>query len=93
VDVARAAGGETILEAMVGRAANGGMNRAECMRSVGDKPEYWAGFQRGLRHRYQGEESGTPEEHELWLSLTGDQDESRRQRGQAYRDGYNLGRA
>lgn len=51
------------------------------------EPEYWAGYIRGLRRLYHGERFGTPEEHELWLSLTGP-DDTRRMRGIGYRAGF-----
>jgi len=43
-----------------------------------------------FKHEYHGEKFGTDEEHTLWMSLLdGDaRDESRRQRGQGYRDGF-----
>lgn len=60
------------------------MRRAEAMRRMeSDNPfnaDYWAGYQRGLRRAYHGENFGTAEEHKLWMSLSGP-DESRKQRG------------
>ena len=64
------------------------MMRAKTMITVGDRPEYWAGYQRGLRRRFHGENFGTEEEHEKWLSLKGDSDPARDERGRGYRDGY-----
>ena len=46
--------------------------------------DYWAGYQRGLRRAYHGENFGTPEEHKLWLSLSSSDDETRRERGYGY---------
>ena len=66
------------------------MTKAETFRKLGDRPEYWAGYIRGLRRAYHGENFGTSEEHELWLSLSGDDDESRRDRGQGYRAGLEV---
>ena len=64
------------------------MNKAKAFITVGERPDYWTGYQRGLRRRYHGESFGTDEEHELWLSLKGDSDPARDERGRGYRDGY-----
>jgi hypothetical protein len=64
------------------------MKKAKAFISVGERPDYWAGYQRGLRQRYHGEEFGKIEEHELWMSLKDDKDPIRADRGQGYRDGY-----
>jgi hypothetical protein len=60
------------------------MAKAKTMRQLGDKPDYWAGFERGLRRGYH-KEFGTDAEHILWLGQV-DDDEARRQRGEGYRD-------
>ena len=65
------------------------MLKARIYGEHGDEPDYWAGYQRGLRRRYHGENFGTDAEHELWLSLKGDSDPARDERGRGYRDGYN----
>ena len=62
------------------------MGRAQAMRTAGDRPEYWAGYMRGLRRKYHGEDFGTDEEHRLWL--TADGDTLRRERSAGYRAGY-----
>jgi hypothetical protein len=49
--------------------------------------EYWAGYQRGLRRAFHGENFGTAEEHDLWLAAVDSDDVLRKQRGQGYRDG------
>ena len=49
--------------------------------------DYWAGYQRGLRRAYHGENFGTADEHARWLSLVERDDERSRRRGQGYRDG------
>jgi hypothetical protein len=66
------------------------MNKAKAMITVGDRPEYWAGYQRGLRRKFHGENFGTSSEHELWLTLIDDIDESRAERGKGYRDGLDA---
>ena len=62
------------------------MSNARAFREAGDKPEYWAGYIRGLRHRYHAQNFGTAEEHELWITAEGD--EIREQRSQGYLDAY-----
>ncbi len=49
-----------------------------------DNSDYGKGYQRGLRRYYHGESFGSPEEHELWLSLSDD----RQELGDGYRDGF-----
>ncbi len=56
------------------------MRRARAMTS--ENPNYWAGYQRGLRRQYHGENFGTRHEHTRWLLF------SRDERGRGYRDGY-----
>ena len=35
------------------------MMKAKTFQSLGDRPEYWTGYQRGLRRRFHGEAFGT----------------------------------
>lgn len=50
--------------------------------------EYWAGYQRGCRRNYHGENFGTADEHRLWLSLANEHgDDTRRFRGLGYHAG------
>ena len=49
--------------------------------------DYWMGYQRGLRRAYHGENFGTAVEHLMWCELKYSPDESRRMRGDGYRDG------
>jgi len=65
------------------------MRRAEAMRRQADPmmAEYWAGYIRGLRRAYHGENFGTAEEHASWLAAANSRDESRKQRGRGYADG------
>lgn len=64
---------------------------AGTLRHTGSDPvrfDYLLGYQRGLRRHYHGEKFGTAEEHELWLSLSEEQDDKVRQaRGRGYRAG------
>lgn len=59
---------------------------AESMKDLDNRPAYWAGYIRGLRRRYHGEDFGTAEDHARWMSLIDDPDETRVERGQGYRD-------
>lgn len=63
------------------------MRRAQTMATL-ERPDYWAGYQRGLRRKYHGESFGTDQEHELWLSLGDDLDKTRAERGRGYRDAF-----
>ena len=52
------------------------MRRAETMRRLTSDPteaEYLAGYIRGLRRGYHGEQFGTQAEHKLWMSLADDE--------------------
>ena len=48
------------------------MTKAKTLAHLGDRPEYWAGYQRGLRRRFHGETFGTLDEHKQWLALAND---------------------
>ena len=48
--------------------------------------DYSAGYQRGLRRLYHGENFGTAAEHEKWLALG--LDDPRADQGNGYRDGF-----
>ena len=62
--------------------------KARTFRKLGDRPEYWIGYERGLRRAAFGDRFGTEQEHELWLTFAADGvDRVRRERGQGYRDG------
>ncbi len=71
------------------------MNRAQTMKMVEpEKQDYWMAYQRGLRRAYHGEKFGTGQEHRKWLSLADEKTpyESRKQRGEGYRDGLKKGK-
>lgn len=59
---------------------------AESMKKFDDRPDYWAGYMRGLRRRFHGDKFGTDEDHEKWLSLI--YDETRSEMAKGYRDGF-----
>jgi len=59
----------------------------EIMLAEDGRPDYWAGYRRGLRRAYHGERFGTDQEHDLWYSLADRDSEQDQQRGQGYRDG------
>jgi hypothetical protein len=69
------------------------MRRAEVMRGMAEPmmAEYYAGYIRGLRRAYHGDDFGTLEEHDLWIEAINSVDESRKQRGIGYRDGLAFG--
>lgn len=70
---------QSLFEALAGKAS--------VMQSIGDRPDYWAGYARGLRRAYHGEQFGDPGEHEIWLALSDRPDQASQGRGQGYRDG------
>lgn len=53
----------------------------EAKRIGGD---YGAGYQRGLRRHYHGQNFGTPAEHDTWMAMSG----YRQEQGDGYRDGF-----
>ena len=61
------------------------MLQAKTFHDLGERPDYHAGYMRGLRRSYHGENFGTDEAK--WLALTEDLDEARRERGRGYQDG------
>lgn len=62
------------------------MRHAQTLAKL-ETPDYYAGFQRGLRRQYHGSSFGTDTEHQQWLALVNDPDASRRAKGRGYRDG------
>ena len=66
------------------------MCKARCFKLAGDKPDYWTGYQWGLRRRYHGEIFGTEDEHALWMSLVNADRKDQIDRGLWYRDGLNF---
>jgi len=67
------------------------MKKARNFSHLGGRPEYWHGYQRGLRRGFQGELFGTDDEHRLWTRLADDGvDNAARERGRGYRDGLSA---
>ncbi len=62
------------------------MRKAQAFARLGERSDYWMGYQRGLRRRYHGDNFGDPGEHELWLTASGDHHRDERRAG--YHDGY-----
>ena len=62
------------------------MLRARAIKEESHNPEYWDGYLRGLRRQFHGDKFGTESEHQLWLTMSGD--EFQRQRSEGYRAGY-----
>ena len=63
------------------------LRKAHIRRERGEQPDYWFGYERGLIRGFRGEQYGTEQEHEFWLSLAAEGDASLRERGRGYRDG------
>ena len=67
------------------------MTRARTFSRLGGRPDYWHGYQRGLRRGFQGELFGTDDEHKRWMRLADDGgDRASRERGRGYRDGLSA---
>jgi len=69
------------------------IRRAETLKRLADEPgqaDYYAGYIRGLRRAFHGENFGTIEEHNKLCSLVNDEDKSRKQRGLGYLAGLNF---
>lgn len=69
------------------------VRRAETMRRLAEPmmAEYWAGYIRGLRRSYHGENFGEPGEHDSLVAAANSRTESRKQRGRGYKDGLSFG--
>jgi hypothetical protein len=68
------------------------MTKARTFSHLGGRPDYWHGYQRGLRRAFQGELFGTTDEHRRWMRLADEGgDKARRERGRGYRDGLRAG--
>ncbi|HQN18500.1 MAG TPA: hypothetical protein PKV86_05165 [Syntrophobacteraceae bacterium] len=63
------------------------MLKAGTFTRLGERPDYWRGYQRGLRRAYHGEAFGTEREHAQWLALVDSLDDVQREVGLGYRDG------
>ncbi len=63
------------------------MLKAKTFAGLGERPDYWRGYQRGLRRAYHGIDFGTEQEHAQWLQLVDSDQEDRREMGLGYRDG------
>ncbi len=67
------------------------LTRARTFSRLGERPDYWHGYQRGLKRGFQGELFGTEDEHKLWMRLADDSsDKIRQERGLGYRDGLSA---
>jgi hypothetical protein len=60
------------------------MRHARVQQSIGDRPDYWMGYQRGLRRAFQGESDGTDEENALLSTLAERPDHTHRERSEGY---------
>jgi hypothetical protein len=59
--------------------------KARVSQTKNNNPDYWIGYERGLRRQYYGVSFGTKEDHIRWLLADGN--EPQRQRSKGYRDG------
>jgi hypothetical protein len=67
------------------------MTKARMQLSLGQRPDYWHGYERGLRRGFHGDRFGTEQDHKLWLSLVaGSADGAEQERGRGYRDGLSA---
>lgn len=67
------------------------MTKARTQSSLGHQPNYWHGYERGLRRGFHGDRFGTEQDHKLWLSLVADGvDAAEQERGRGYRDGLSA---
>lgn len=64
------------------------MTAAKTFSELGDEQEFWAGYMRGLRRNYHGENFGTDEEHALWMAAANSTDKTRKMRGLGYQAGF-----
>ena len=63
-------------------------NRAEALLKLGIRPGYWAGYIRGLRRQYHGENFGSSKDHEQWLSLSYIDDVTQWEWAKGYQAGF-----
>jgi len=63
------------------------MRKAETFAALGSRPDYWEGYQFGLRARFYGEKFGTEKDNLTWPFLMVGMDETRKEWGRGYRDG------
>ena len=70
------------------------MTKARRFSSLGERADYWHGYQRGLRRGFLGALFGPESDHALWMRLADEgPDMASRERGRGYRDGLNACRA
>ncbi len=58
-----------------------------CCSTETEDAAYWNGYVRGVRKNFHGENYGTGEEHQLWLTLICERNIRRHSIGKGYRDG------
>ena len=66
------------------------MVKAKTFINLSQDPDYWYGYQRGLRRQFYGDTFGSEEDHSQWLSLANSDDDIRRKRGRGYHAGFNF---
>ena len=60
------------------------LQQAKLQHTIGDRPDYWAGYQRGLRRAFHGDDYGTEEEHTLWSRLAERPNPTHQEQGEGY---------
>ena len=63
------------------------MLQASRMKDRSEFPDYFTGYTQGLRRFFHGEDFGTQEKYEKWMSMV--DNELRRDMGKGYLDGFN----
>jgi hypothetical protein len=61
------------------------MQKAVARVLIGNRPDYWKAYQRGLMRRYHGETVVYKDEHLRWMAYL--ETSSTREKGEGYRDG------
>ena len=64
------------------------MQQAEAKILIGDRPEYWRGYQQGLMRQYHGDSFMTLQEHRKWMEKAKAKDRKTFEAGKGYLDGY-----
>ena len=64
------------------------MQLAEAKILIGDRPDYWRGYQQGLMRQYHGDSVVPLEEHREWMKKAGADDQKAYEAGKGYMDGF-----
>ena len=61
------------------------MQKAQAKILIGERPDYWIGYQKGLMRKYHGEAVVSKDEHIEWLTCL--EEPTTREKGEGYWDG------